>query len=183
MNRLEEYISKNREELDKYTPSGEVWKDIRKNLHGKRRDLIIWLSAAAMIVVILATAVLFYVGEERENYILNKRDATIHLMKANPELIESEIYYNNLVHDLYVQATPLLTDNPDLEKELLNDLSQLDSICTDIKKDLRDNVANQEVIEALISNYRIKIRILEDMLNTLTQDETSEDKTTDYHVL
>lgn len=183
MNRLEEYISKNREELDKYTPSGEVWKDIRKNLHGKRRDMIIWLSAAAMIVVILATAVLFYVGEERENYILNKRDATIHLMKANPELIESEIYYNNLVHDLYVQATPLLTDNPDLEKELLNDLSQLDSICTDIKKDLRDNVANQEVIEALISNYRIKIRILEDMLNTLTQDETSEDKTTDYHVL
>ena len=183
MDRLEEYINKNREELDKYTPSVEVWKDIRKNLHGKRRDLVIWLSAAAMIVVILATAVLFYVVKERENYILNKRDAAIHIMKANPELMESEIYYNNLVHDLYVQASPLLTNNPDLEKELLNDLSQLDSICADIKKDLRDNVANQEVIEALITNYRIKIRILEDMLNTLKQDETSEEKITDDHAL
>ncbi len=180
MDRLEKYISKNREKLDKYTPPDKVWKDIRKNLHGKRRDLIIWVSAAAMIVVILATAVLFYVGKERENYILNKRDAAIHLMKANPELIESEIYYNNLIHDLYIQATPLLTNNPDLEKELLNDLSQIDSICIDIKKDLRDNVANQEVVEALINNYRIKIRILEDMLNTLKQDDISEEKTTDH---
>ncbi len=180
MDRLEEYISKKREELDRYTPSDKVWKGIRENINNRRRDLILWLSAAAMIVVILTTAVLFYVGKERENYVLNRRDADILLMKANPELIESEIYYNNLIHDLYIQATPLLTNNPDIEEELINDLSQLDSICADIKKDLRDNVANQEVVEALINNYRIKIRILEDMLNTLKQDENSEEKTTSH---
>jgi len=177
MDRLEEYISKNRKELDRYTPSNDVWKGIRGNMNYRRRNLTLWFSAAAMIVVILTTAVLFYVGKERENYVLNKRDADILLMKANPELIESEIYYNNLIHDLYLQATPLLTNNPDIEEELINDLSQLDSICADIKKDLRDNVANQEVVEALINNYRIKIRILKDMLNTLKQDENSEEKT------
>jgi len=180
MDRLEEYISKNREELDRYTPSNDVWKGIRGNMNYRRRNLTLWFSAAAMIVVILTTAVLFYVGKERENYVLNKRDADILLMKANPELIESEIYYNNLIHDLYLQATPLLTNNPDIEEELINDLSQLDSICADIKKDLRDNVANQEVVEALINNYRIKIRILKDMLNTLKQDENSEEKTTSH---
>ena len=177
MDRLEEYISKNREELDRYTPSNDVWKGIRGNMNYRRRNLTLWFSAAAMIVVILTTAVLFYVGKERDNYVLNRRDADILLMKANPELIESEIYYNNLIHDLYLQATPLLTNNPDIEKELINDLSHLDSICADIKKDLRDNVANQEVVEALINNYRIKIRILENMLNTLKQDENSEEKT------
>ncbi len=180
MDRLEEYISKNREELDRYSPSGEVWKGIRKNINNRRRNLLLWLSAAAMILVILSSAILFYVGKERGNYVLSKRDADIRLMKASPELIESEIYYNNLIHDLYLQATPLLTNNPDIEKELINDLSQLDSICADIKKDLRDNVANHEVVEALIQNYRIKIRILEDMLNTLKQDENSEEKTTGH---
>jgi hypothetical protein len=89
MDRLEEYISSKREDLDKYTPSDNVWKGIRKNLHSRRRDIIMWLSAAAMIIVILSTAVLFYIAKERENYVLTKKDADIRLMKANPELMES----------------------------------------------------------------------------------------------
>jgi hypothetical protein len=48
---------------------------------------------------------------------------------------------------------------------------QIDSICSEIKKDLKDNVANQDVIEALIQNYRIKIRLLEDMLELLKENE------------
>ncbi len=179
MDRLEDFIRKNREELDKYTPSPDVWKGIRKSMHYNRRELIIWLSAAAMIIVILTTAVLFYIGKERENYILSKGDADALLMKTNPELVESEIYYNNLINDLYNEATPMLTGHPDIEKELLNDLSQLDSICADIKKDLRDNVDNQEVIEALINNYRIKMHILEDMLDILRQNENNSEKDKD----
>ena len=171
MDKLEEYIRKNRADLDKYDPSNEVWKGIRKNAHKTRHGLIMWLSAAAMIAVMFGTAALFYVAKERQIYILNKRDTGLLLMKSNPELVESEIYYNNLINRLYKEATPLLTGSPDLEKELLSDMSQIDSICADIKRDLRDNVDNQDVIEALINNYRIKIRILEDMLDALRQDE------------
>jgi hypothetical protein len=38
---------------------------------------------------------------------------------------------------------------------------------------LKDNVDNQDVIEALINNYRIKIQILEDMLIVLKQNENN----------
>jgi hypothetical protein len=179
MDKLEEYIRKNREDLDKYDPSPDVWKRIRKNFRSGKREIIIWLSAAAMIVVIFGTAALFYVAKERENYFLNKRDASLFIMKSNPELIESEIYYNNLINQLYNEATPLLTRYPDIEKELLTDMSQLDSICADIKKDLKDNIDNQEVIEALITNYRIKTRILEDMLDVLRQNENNTEKNRD----
>ena len=88
-------------------------------------------------------------------------------LQNNPQLKETEIYYNNLVNSLYKEATPLLTNNPDVRKELNNDLSHLDSICIDLKKDLKDNISNQEVVEALIRNYRIKIRILEDMVDSI----------------
>jgi hypothetical protein len=179
MDRLEEYIRKNREELDKYDPSPGVWKGIRNNIYKGRHGPIMWLSAAAMIVIIFGTAALFYIARERQNYILSKREAGIFIMKANPELIESEIYYNNLINELYNEATPLLTRYPDIEKELLNDMSQLDSICADIKKDLKDNIDNQDVIEALITNYRIKTRILEDMLDVLRQNENNEGKNSD----
>ena len=46
----------------------------------------------------------------------------------------------------------------------------------DIKKDLKDNIANQDVIEALIQNYRIKINILEDMLTVLKANENNHEK-------
>ena len=78
------------------------------------------------------------------------------MMKTNSQLKETEIYYNNLANSLYREATPMLTRNPEIEKELSTDISQIDSICSEIKKDLKDNVANQDVIEALIQNYRIK---------------------------
>jgi hypothetical protein len=124
-----------------------------------------------MIVVILTTAALYYKGEWKRNmYLSGDTDAL--LMKTNPQFREAEIYYNSLFNSLYSEASPLLTSHPEIKKELFSDLSQLDSLCADIKKDLKDNIDNQDVIEALIINYRIKTEILEDMLNLLKQNET-----------
>lgn len=179
MDRLEEYIRKNRDGLDRYEPGPEVWKGIRRNIRKSRLVILVRLSAAAIIAVVLGTSILFYVQRERENYVLTRKDAVTRMMKNNPELIESEIYYNTLINDLYNKAAPLLTGFPDLEKELLDDMSHLDSILADIKDDLRDNIDNQDVIEAMITNYRIKTRILEDLLEVLKSDENNPEKETD----
>ena len=176
MDRLEEYIRKNRDDMDKYDPPEIIWKEIRKGTRNGRPNLFKWISVAAVIAVMLTTAGLFYVGEiHRQSYLSGKGNDAL-LMKNNPQLRETEIYYNNLVNDLYNEATPLLSGFPDVEKELVSDMSQLDSICNDIKKDLHDNIANQEVIEALINNYRIKIHILQDMVNVLKQNEKNPEK-------
>ncbi|MGD2034222.1 MAG: hypothetical protein PVF73_04140, partial [Bacteroidales bacterium] len=58
-----------------------------------------------------------------------------------------------------------------LEEELQTDLSELDSIYEGLKDDLKDNIANHEVIEAMIQNYRLRIAILEDMLLFLDQED------------
>ncbi|MCU0471984.1 MAG: hypothetical protein MUC93_01290 [Bacteroidales bacterium] len=170
MDKLEEHIRKNREELDNYSPSREVWNGISKSMRSGKLKVTGWLSAAAMIVVILTTSVLFYKGEWNKTIFLT-RDSDAQLMKTNPQVMEAEIYYNSLFNSLYSEATPLLTTQPEIKKELFSDLSQLDSLCADIKKDLKDNVDNQNVIEALIKNYRIKTEILEDMLDLLKQNE------------
>lgn len=182
MERIEEFIRKNREALDKFTPSPDIWEGIRKDLRNSRINLIRWLSVAAMIVVIITTAALFYAGENKRGFLIFKKKTEAILFKINPQLRETEIYYSNQVNELYSEASPLLTGYPDIEKELINDFSQIDSICTDIKRDLRDNVANQEVIEALINNYRIKIHILEDMLVLLKQDESNTEKNVSHEL-
>jgi hypothetical protein len=182
MEKIEEFIRKNRDELDRYTPSRETWKGIRKGMHGRRLFAARWITAAAMIVVVFMTAALFYIAENRRDTAFAARNNEALIMKANPQIRETEIYYDNLVNDLYREASPLLTSHPDVEKELISDFSQLDSICAEIKGDLRENIANQEVIEALVNNYRIKIRILEDMLDVLKQNDNNQEKN-NHHAL
>jgi hypothetical protein len=171
MDRLEEHIRRDREDMDRYDVSERVWNGIKKNLGKKKSANRKWLSLAAMLVVIIGTALFFFRPVFRWSG-SNKQSRNDEVnMQHNPQLKETELYYNNLVSSLYSEATPLLTNNPEIKKELNADLSHLDSICIDIKKDLKDNISNQDVVEALIQNYRIKIRILEDMLTVLKENE------------
>jgi hypothetical protein len=179
MENLEDFIRKNREGFDNHDLSPEVWKGIRRSLLIRRPAFFKRLAAAAVILVIVTSAI-FHYSRENRNGSTNPRETL--LMKNNPQLKETEFYYNNLINALYKEATPLLDGYPDIKKEFLGDMSQIDSICTDIKNDLKDNVSNQEVIEALIKNYRIKIQILEEMLDLLKQNENKPVKS-DSHEL
>ena len=168
MEKLEDFIRQNREDIDHRDPSPMVWKGIRRNLLNRGSHLMKRLAAAAVIFVIVTAAILHFAKGNKDGS-LNPGEAL--LMKNNPQLRETEFYYNNLVNSLYNEVSPRLTGYPDIRNEFLHDMSQIDSICTDIKKDLKDNVSNKEVIEALINNYRIKIQILEEMLDQLKQNE------------
>lgn len=167
MDRLEEFIRKNREELDKYNPPASIRRKLSRELKRGKSMTKRWLSIAAMIVVILGTVVVLF------NPFRGKDES---LSQTDPQLKETEIYYNQLVKTLYNEAAPLLTKNPEIREELNTDLSQLDSICIDLKKDLKDNVSNRDVVEALIQNYRIKISILEDMLVVLKEENNNPEK-------
>jgi hypothetical protein len=176
MDNLEEYIMKNREGLDRHKPASGNWKKIRKGLKPGKISVYRWISVAAMVAVVLGTAAVFLKPGSR----LAQRSAGEKnyqmMMKSSSQLKETEIYYNNLANSLYREATPMLAKNPEMEKELFSDISQIDSICSEIKKDLKDNVSNQEVIEALIQNYRIKISLLEDMLKVLKENDDNREK-------
>jgi hypothetical protein len=182
MDKLEEYIRRNREDLDKYSPRTYNWKRIRKGVKKEQFRNRQWLSIAAMFVVILGTAIALFRPVYRWSNSEKPKNRDEKFALADPQLKETEVYYNNLVNSLYKEAAPMLTKNPEIKKELNADLSQLDSICTDIKKDLRDNISNQDVIEALIRNYRIKIHILEDMLTVLKEHENNPEKKKRYEL-
>ena len=180
MDKLEEHISQNRGALDRYSPQAGVWKRIRKEIKKEKSMKRQWIGIAAMIIVILGTAIVLFRPVYRWSDSNSRKNNNERLSLLDPQLKETETYYNCLVNSLYKEATPLLTNNPEIKKELNTDLSHLDSICVDIKKDLKDNIANQDVVEALIQNYRIKIRILKDMLETLKANENNPEKKKSY---
>lgn len=159
MDRLENFIRKHRDDLDILVPSQRVWKNIDKRSAKKR--IYYYISAAAILILIMGSALIIFRNSENR----------LHLNETDQQLKETELYYNNLINSLYDEAEPMLTGYPELNNELTSDFVRIDSLCIEIKKDLKDNVANQEVITALIQNYRIKIRILEEMLMLLKENE------------
>ena len=165
MEEIEKFILDNRKELDPYDPDPRIWERINNSLQHRKRVLYRWLSAAAVIITAIGSALLIY------THIDLKDPAYYSSREQKQEIRETEIFYSNQLNSLYKEAEPLLTNQPEIRNELYNDMERIDSLCTEIKKDLKDNISNQEVIEALVQNYRIKIRILEDMLTILRENE------------
>lgn len=163
MDKLENHIRNVRESMDIHEPGPGLWSRIEKDLPGKQRNLgtFLW-KAAAVIIVVGAGLVLAY------------RSVESSALGNNPEMKlmrETEMYYNSLISSLYREAEPLLTSNPDVRSELMTGMNELDSISMQIREDLQDKVANREVIEALIHNYRLRIELLEDMLAIMREAE------------
>ena len=100
-----------------------------------------------------------------------------------PGLQEAETYYTSLVNQKMDELKPIMANCPSLREELNIDMSELDSVYVELKADLRDNMANQEVVEAIIENYRLKIRILEDLLTEMDPNEEECISNEDTHAL
>jgi hypothetical protein len=168
--RFEKFIRENREEFDFREVDPLLWKKIESGI--RPRLVISWrtiVSRAAMVLIIFAASYLVHDLIDHHGRILAGKRSTIKPAKEImiPELQEAELYYSGLVSEKLEEVKPILASCPGVEEELNTDMSELDSLYSALKADLKDNVANQEVIEAIIENYRLRIAILEELLAEL----------------
>jgi hypothetical protein len=171
--RLEQFISDNRDQFDLYQPDEKLWAGIETNIQVKKTFRIGWKGvmwrAAAVILIFGASFGIQEYLHQRKAMMAGQEEKEI--IKNIPELKEAEIYYTSLLNEKISQIQPLIEQYPELGASLNQDLSELDSIYDGLQMDLRDNIANDEVVEAMIQNYVLKIQILEDLLEYM--DESS----------
>lgn len=171
--RLEQFISDNRDQFDLFEPDEKLWEGIESGISRKRTFRVGWKGvlwrAAAVLIIFGASFMLQEYLHQRGGAISEKEQEQI--IREIPELQEAEIYYTSLIDEKIRQIEPLISEHPELGETLQQDLSELDSIYAELQKDLRDNIANDEVVEAMIQNYILKIQILEDLLEYM--EETS----------
>jgi hypothetical protein len=172
--RFEKFIRENREEFDFREPDPLVWNKIESGI--RPRHGIGWktiISRAAVVFLIFTASYMVHELIDNGGHILaGKRSQEKSAKKIIiPELQEAELYYSGLVSERLEEVKPILASCPGVEKELNSDMSELDSLYTALKADLNDNIANQEVIEAIIENYRLRIAILEELLAELKPED------------
>jgi hypothetical protein len=168
--RFEKFISENHENFDFREPDPAIWDKLKNDIRVRRKiDWPLIARRAAIIVLIFGAS---YIANEMVHRAQNKdleafKPGKHHKENALPGLHEAEAYYTGVVNQKLDELKPVIANCPSLQEEINYDMSELDSVYHELKRDLKDNMANQEVIEAIIENYRLKISILEDLLTEL----------------
>lgn len=169
--KLERFILENKEGFSPPELSPDVWGKIKKR-EPKKQSTFNWkliMSRAAAVVVIFISS--YYFHEYRSKTNSTELGSNVEVIASDEplykELIEAELYYTSQIKYKKNELFSLTEDAPTLQKDVTRDLSELDAILRELKTDLKDNADNQEVIEAMMQNYMLKLEILEDMLEQI----------------
>ena len=186
--KLEKFIIDHRDEFDELEPCPNLWDKIetRKPKTVKLNWQTIGLRAAAVVAIFISS---YYFHDFMEN-----RNARQNITVAEPgidgqnslyqELVEAEFYYTSQIEETKSAVFQLTSNNHPLRNEIAAELLDLDKVFSELKNDLKDNADNEEVIVAMIQNYRIKLEILKDILNQLksTDEKNKNDEATQVNI-
>lgn len=163
MDELKKYTQKHKdgfndfdlEEVDKL----RLWSTIVSGLEEQPKKVIsLWrkppFRVAASILLLVACTLFFLVNKQ----------ASTEQQIVNQELIEIDSHYKLLVNN----QVELIKNNKHLSKEDQDDflllIDDLDLEYEKLIEELKLGINNEKIIEAIISNYRKKIQLMEDLL-------------------
>lgn len=162
---LEEYIKKNREAFELFEPSPKVWEKISKATREKRKTAVypFFLRAAAILIIAVAIPALIImiarISPSKQSVSTNDPELK--------ELIEAEAYYANQVDDRLRQIRKCYSTFPEIREDVETDLTELEYMYFELKKDLQENMSKKMVIEAMIDNNRTRLKIVDQILEQI----------------
>lgn len=131
------------------------WSDFQSR-QPKTKNKFVWMVAAGLTLLISAGLVFTNLDTESSEEI--------------SEWQEIENFYQGQIDEMTTLVSNLSDD-----EEILFDLEEMDQAFAEIKKDLKDDAANAEVIEAMMDHYRLKLSILEKMLEEIRDNDEQKD--------
>jgi hypothetical protein len=173
MDKFEKFVIDHHDEFDVYEPGPDLWGRILRPAT-LQTSLYSWMWKAAVVLLVFGAT--FWAN----SYLGNNKHITgkhANSAQAIPELTEAEKYYSGLIQTKLTELQNTLYSYPELKQDLHKDLADLDSAYRDLKKDLKDNVSNEEVVEAMIQNYRLKLKLLEQIQQELKDQNNTSNKT------
>jgi hypothetical protein len=174
---LEEFILDRREQFDDADPGPKVWDRIKKRpapVYGIGWKSVAW-RAAAVVAIFISSYVFFRLTDKQPGQ--TAEQAYQEMPEAQSQLVndlkEAEVYYTSQIEFMRTEAIRLSDGDPGVQEIIDTQMVDLDQVYEELKRDLKDNTANEEVIGAMIRNYRIKLEVLEEILRQLRQSKES----------
>lgn len=163
--KLKRFVIDNREDFEVHDSDlDSLWSGIDETV--KKENSFKWGNFLKIAAAIILVATVGLVGL-RIAY-QDQISEGIALHQVSPDLAETEYFYYQQIEE---KLTVIKASQGEIDPLILKDLAVLDSAYKDLKMDLSENIGNEEIINAMIENYRIKVMILEQILEQLNVDE------------
>lgn len=188
MDKLKNFIDENRNEFESFKAPDALWAGISQQLkqneaqtskQDKRKEQkkgkvvqMYSFSRPALMRVAASVAILLLLGISWVSYKMDKLDD---VAAQSPQLSETEQYYNKIFQAKLVELKQYEQDDL-YDPDLLIDIQELEQIYNDLRNDLKEDANNEQVIEAMIRNYRIRIELLERMLEEIKTKKNPKEK-------
>ncbi|MCF8368872.1 MAG: hypothetical protein K9G76_07495 [Bacteroidales bacterium] len=183
---LEKFIIENRDDFDVFEPGEGLWEKIQEQAKPVRK--LSWNKVAWRVAAGLAIFIASYFFHDIMQPGADKQVAVVEDESSAPGdekmqmLMEAEVFYTAKISAAREEIYILSGQDKQMIDILDMDLNELDTIFTELKNDLKDDNDNEEVIEAMIQNYRIKMEILEEMLFQLNKSKVNDNKDDGYEI-
>ena len=170
MDNFEKHIRENTSQFDEHkADKAKLWKNIVKELKAEEPKVIPlwkspWIKVAASILLILGvTAVIGLSGIGQNN--------NMETNYVSKELLDIDMHYKNLVSYQVelVQNHPKLSDED--KTEFLSFMEELEEEYAVLKLEMQKNLDNEQVLEAIIGNYKKRIELIENLLTQINDSK------------
>ena len=168
MDKLEKYITEQREAFDRQQPPEAVWLRLEKQLAAeqeagrspKRKIMPLfprakkWLSVAAVLLLCVSFAAFIRTYQVK---------STIAQQAIPTDLQEAQAYYKTQIKNHIARINQLRPDNPDGDSALWHMLGEEDAEYHRLRNALKDNPDNPHVRAAFVEYYRSRLEVLKRM--------------------
>ena len=181
--KLEQYILDNRDEFDSLESSEKLWDGIVKV---KKKPKIIsinglkWVARVAAVIIVFIGSYYFHDYRSQQKQISQFNSSSKEDIQLYNTLIEAELYYTAQIGEETEKLYVLTAGNSLVREEIQDELQELDKEFRVLKEDLKDGADNEDIIAAMIQNYRLKLNILQDMMYQL--QEVKKEKNTNNEI-
>lgn len=168
--KLENFISQNREAFDSEFPSMNLWSKIEEDLNPtpKKKN---WKKIGGVVVIVsllVALGIWQFVFNKKQGSVSQSPIAYVNvspsqeLLEKNPELAELSSFYTQKINTHKNRLIQLQHKDPDL----LQDLEQMESMFDTLQAEWKRNPhkSDQELVQAMIANYRMRSTLLENVV-------------------
>jgi hypothetical protein len=171
MNRIEELIRSKRGEFDDREPSDGHFErfsfKLATRLHAgsAKRSILPYLLKAAVVTLLVTLSSLWTF----DHFVRPNLKKTMSLSEVSPEYREVESYYVQQVNFMENEFTSLDLSSPEQKDALMKEMASMDSVYTELQKELKANPNDQRIIDAMIKHYQTKIEVMSYILDQLKE--------------
>jgi hypothetical protein len=171
---LKIFADQYRESFDSYQVDADaMWGDIESRLETveKASSRLLWSKlwkVAAILLVVCTVAYGYYLNSERVS--IKKNGIALHDISS--DLADTEAFYTAQINE---KIELIEVTSGTLDPVVTSQMELLDEEYKSLKNDLRDHADSEEVINAMIEYYRLKLAMLEKILLEIQKNNDHEE--------